>query len=302
MVKKLCYRLVAKEQYCPGVIQDVFDGAHYRCLQQTILDEATGYHFFDSPHDIPLGVSTNGLSLFKWRQHGQSTAWPIIIINYGLHPSIRVRLENVICIGVIPGPKQCKDLNSFFVPLIEELLKLEAGIWIPMVSPANENNNNPGPGDFYVSHIVLRAFLIILFGDIPAISKLLMMKGHNAAFGLNSRPVFSRLKSIDLANCAPYDTMHLLFENLVPNMIRHWTGNFKGICQGTKGYEIKLEDWEEIGKLTTKAAKTILSAFVGTLPNIAQNSHLYKAEAYAFWFQYIALILLEGRLQDKYYE
>ncbi|CCO36610.1 hypothetical protein BN14_10751 [Rhizoctonia solani AG-1 IB] len=122
------------------------------------------------------------------------------------------------------------------------------------------------------------------------------------AFGLNSRPVFSRLKSIDLANCAPYDAMHLLFKNLVPNMIRHWTGNFKGIRQGTEGYKIKLEDWEEIGKLTTKAAKTIPSAFVGTLPNIAQDGHLYKAEAYAFWFQYIALILLEGRLQDKYYE
>jgi hypothetical protein len=218
---------------------------------------------------------------------------------------------------------------------------------------------------------VLRAFIILLFGDIPAVSKLLAMKGHNAVTpcracyirgvlcqlarnavyyvpltmpgdnapfppdallmrtqnsfmfhyaeldaaptvaarrrvaqdcGINARSVFSRLKSIDLASCAPYDIMHLLFENLVPNLIKHWTGAFKGLGQGTGNYQLSKAHWDEIGRLTVKAARTIPSAFVGTLPNIAEDANLYKAEAYSFWFQFIAPILLKDRLPDQYYQ
>ncbi|EUC56942.1 transposase family Tnp2 protein [Rhizoctonia solani AG-3 Rhs1AP] len=368
MVTNLRYRRLAERLYCPGVIQDVFDAEHYRRLRQTVLDETTGYHFFDDDDDLALGLSTDGVSLFKRRRRGQSTAWPIIIINYNLHPSIRTRLENVICVGVIPGPRQCKDLNSFLIPLLDELLELKGALDTPPATPPPA----PPSHEIHASHVVLRAFLIILFGDIPAISKLLMMKGHNAilpcrlcyiqgvlcrlakssvyyvpltrpgdppiivppeqlvmrthelflahydalealqtqtarkrlgqAFGINSRPVFSRLKSIDLAICAPYDAMHLLFENLVPNMIRHWTGGFKGLDQGTGDYEIPGNEWAEVGRLTARAGKTIPSAFVGTLPNIAEDEILYKAEGYSFFFQYIAPVVLEGRLPDKYYE
>ncbi|CAE6386878.1 unnamed protein product [Rhizoctonia solani] len=393
MLIKLRYRLLAEGQYRPGIIQDIFDAEHYRRLRQTILDEATGYRFFGNDNDLPLGLSTDGLSLFKQARHGQSTAWPIIIINYGLHPSIRTRLENVICVGVIPGPQQCKDLNSFLVPLVEELLELEKGVITLKVSPSNpvdapapqanapalrddtpppSEGGSATPDEPHASHILLRAFLIIIFGDIPAISKMLMIKGHNAVspcrfcyiqgvlcrlakssvyyvplarpgdppvfvspnqlvprthelflahydaleaaptqaernrlakgFGINSRAIFSRLKSIDLATCAPYDAMHLLFENLVPNMIRHWTSNFKGLGQGTGDFELAEDDWIEIGELTANASKTIPSTFVGTIPDIAQEENLYKAEAYSFWFQYLAPILLEGRLSEPYYE
>jgi hypothetical protein len=265
----------------PDVVHDTFDSKAFRTLRETPLHPGGDYHFFDNPDDLALGLSTDGFTLFKRRRRGHSTAWPILIIIYNLHPRIRTRLENVICLGVIPGPKQCKDLNSFLVPLLEELKRLEAGV----------DTSRPS-GDPEAS-FVLRAFLIMLFGDIPAIAKLLMMKGHNAIMpcracyiqgvlcqlarnsvyyvpltypgdvepssaddlilrthglflahlndldvaptkaarakialdtGINSRSIFADLKSINLATCAPYDIMHLFFENLVPNMIRHWTG------------------------------------------------------------------------------
>ncbi|CAE6541180.1 unnamed protein product [Rhizoctonia solani] len=220
------------------------------------------------------------------------------------------------------------------------------------------------------SMFVFRAFLIILFGDIPAVSKLLMMKGHNAVkpcraclipavpcqlernvvyyvpmshpgrlhvltyedlplrdhqqvldqltkieaastqaqrkqltreYGLNSRSIFAYLRSIDLATCAPYDAMHLLFENLIPNMIRHWIGKFKGLDQGSGTYQLRKEDWDLVGRLTVAVVRTIPSFFVGTLPDIAQDITLYKAEAYSFWFQYLAPILLNGLLREPYY-
>jgi hypothetical protein len=269
----------------PEVVQDVFDGNAFRTLRATHLGPGN-YHFFDNPDDLALGLSTDGFTLFKRRRRGLSTAWPIIIIIYNLHPRTRTRLENVICLGVIPGPKQPKDLNSFLIPLLEELQILEAGV---ETSRPPANLNDPGVS------FVLRAFIILLFGDIPAVSKLLSMKGHNAIMpcracyiqgvlcrlarnsvyyvpltypgdaelalpedlmmrthplflahlqqldaaptkaarariaqesGINSRSIFARLNSINLASCAPYDVMHLFFENLVPNMIKHWTGEF----------------------------------------------------------------------------
>lgn len=57
-----------------------------------------------------------------------------------------------------------------------------------------------------------------------------------------------------------------------------------------------------VGRLTVQAGRTIPSAFVGTLPDIAQDGNLYKAEASAFWIQYIAPIVLKDRLPDRYYK
>ncbi|KAB5587625.1 Transposase family Tnp2 protein [Ceratobasidium theobromae] len=121
-------------------------------------------------------------------------------------------------------------------------------------------------------------------------------------YGINGQPVLTQLRSINLATSFPYDIMHLLFENLVPNLIHHWTGTFKGLDQGTGTYKISKVMWEAIGRLTTQATPTIPSSFVGTLPNIAQDHKLFKAEAYAFWIQYMAPILLKGVLSDRYYE
>ncbi|KAG8730856.1 hypothetical protein FRC11_005639 [Ceratobasidium sp. 423] len=96
--------------------------------------------------------------------------------------------------------------------------------------------------------------------------------------------------------------MHLLFENLVLNMIQHWTSRFKGLSQGMGNYELAPDDWAEIGQLTAQVTNTIPSEFIGMLPDIAQDENLYKAEAYTFWVQYLALILLEGWLPERYYE
>jgi hypothetical protein len=85
-------------------------------------------------------------------------------------------------------------------------------------------------------------------------------------------------------------------------MIRHWTGTFKGLDQGTGTYEISKQHWDTVGRLTAQATRTIPSSFVGMLPDIAQDRNLYKAEAYAFWIQHMAPILLKGILPSCYYE
>jgi hypothetical protein len=371
MVADLWYWLQCDRAYNGNVIQDIFDGANYWSFRETQLDPNSNYKAFSHPNDLALGLSTDGFTLFKRRRHGRSTAWPIILVNYNLPPKVRTRLENVLCVGVIPGPTQCKDLNSFLIPLVDELVQLEMGVELTTLKP--EGNNVCEPEDHPKTnkagyYFTLRAFLILVFGDIPAVSKLLFVKGHNGfrpccacyipgmlcqlqknsiyyvplrnpqdgvlqqlfmqtqelflmhfneldgahtqdehntiakECGINGWSVFAQLKSLDLATSFPYNIMHLLFENLVPNMIRHWIGTFKGLDEGTGSYQIPQVHWDAIGRLTAQATKTIPSSFVGTLPDIAQDRNLYKAEAYAFWIPHIAPILLKGVLPDQYYK
>ncbi|QRV96382.1 Transposase family Tnp2 protein [Ceratobasidium sp. AG-Ba] len=321
----------------PGRLEDVFDGELYRRLRNTRVSEDSDYCYFNNPDDIALGLGTDGFNMYKRRHKGNSAAWPLILVNYNLHPKIRNRLENIICVGVIPGPKECKDINSFLVPLIDELLELANGVESSKVASDVDNIEEDG------AYFVLRAFLIILFGDIPAISKLLQLKGHKGITpcracliqgttlqnfresfsyyydlmdatppgprraelaresGLNARPIFHRLGSIDLSCCAPYELMHLLFENLVPNMVMHWKGRFKDI-PADAAYLISDNDWEVIGRQSAEATRTIPGHFVGTIPDIHVDMGLYKAEAYAFWFMYLAPILLKDKLAQEYYE
>jgi hypothetical protein len=93
------------------------------------------------------------------------TAWPLIIFLYNLPPEIRFHLENILSLGVIPGPKKPKDIDSFLWPFVEEILLLGKGV--PAFDVLSREKFD------------LRAFLILVFGDIPAISMIMHMKGHN---------------------------------------------------------------------------------------------------------------------------
>lgn len=152
-------------QHRPGTTADVFDGEHYRSLlhtRVTIEGEALPHRFFSQPTDIAMGLSTDGFGPFKRRKQ---SCWPLLLFNYNLPPTVRFRLTNVICLGVIPGPKQPKDTNSFLLPFVEECLLLEKGV------PAFDKRT--------MQLFTLYMYLILVFGDMPAIAKLMRMKGHN---------------------------------------------------------------------------------------------------------------------------
>ncbi|KAF8583647.1 hypothetical protein K439DRAFT_1280167, partial [Ramaria rubella] len=52
----------------------------------------------------------------------------LILVNYNFPPEIRMHVENLILLGVIPGPNSPKSLDSFLVPFVEECLKLATGV------------------------------------------------------------------------------------------------------------------------------------------------------------------------------
>ena len=153
--------------HVPDISSDVFDGEYYQQLRSTLItvhgkpvDPPANY--FEDDQDIALGLSTDGYGIFT---RGQATAWPLVIFIYNLPPELRIHIGHLLALGIIPGPNKPADIDSFLIPLHEELFQLAKGV------------------DAYDIRskklFLLRAFLIIIFGDFPAISMLMNMKGVN---------------------------------------------------------------------------------------------------------------------------
>jgi len=115
-------------------------------------------------HDITLGFATDGFAPFKKRKH---TAWILLIFNYNLPLDQHFQKDNILCAGIIPGPKKPWDTDSFIYLLIQELLELADG-----VSTYDALSS---------SLFALHAYVITGFGDIPTVSMLMHMKGHNGS-------------------------------------------------------------------------------------------------------------------------
>jgi Transposase family tnp2 len=76
--------------------------------------------------------------------------------------------ENLLPLGLTPGPKAPKDLDSFITPFREELHELQTGV--------------KAYDSLTKLEFTLKAHLVLVTGDTPAISKLLHLSGHNAIY------------------------------------------------------------------------------------------------------------------------
>ncbi|KAJ7571926.1 hypothetical protein C8J56DRAFT_810291 [Mycena floridula] len=95
--------------------------------------------------------------------------------------------------------------------------------------------------------------------------------------------------------------MHLIWENVVKNLILLWTGNYKGLDEGAESYHLSEAIWQGIGKATAAAGSTIPSAYGARVPNIA-DSNFVSAEMYSIWTLYLGPVLLHRRFtNEKYY-
>lgn len=85
--------------------------------------------------------------------------------------SIRYKRENVILIGLIPGPKEPKlTVNSFLHPMVQELKELWSGVTLPCSSSP-------------FKCVFIRAALTCCSCDVPATRKSCGFVGHNAGLG-----------------------------------------------------------------------------------------------------------------------
>ena len=89
--------------------------------------------------------------------------------------------------------------------------------------------------------------------------------------------------------------MHLIWENLLPNLILLWTGKFKGLDEGRESYHLGVGVWEAIGEATKASGSTIPAAYATTRPlNIADDATGSTADSWSFWVLYLGPVLLKG--------
>lgn len=268
---------------------------------------------------------------------------------------------------MIPGPNKPKDFDSFLWPLVEELIKLAVGV--------KTFDSDAG------KHFLLCAYPILGFGDYPAMSMVLQMKGHNSIFpcrmclieGLrtpnhaatthyvpldrSTHPLFIQgetrcgvqeynpaslplqthaqfmrhahlvqfaaddataedlakacgIKGIPLLLCLPslffpmsfpFGFMHLIYENLIKNLVLLWTGAFKDLDHSDQDYVLSPSVWEAIGEATARSGSTIPSTYGARPQNIVSNKTYCTADSWSFWALYLGPVLLQRRFTNPEY-
>ena len=118
-----------------------------------------------------LGVMLN-VDWFQPYKHTNHSCGVIYLVLMNLPREERFKPENVIIVGIIPGPKEPKgDINTFLKPLVDELIDFWDGVIF-------EDSCLPG------GMLKLRIALLALCCDVPAAKKCGGFAGHSAAKGM----------------------------------------------------------------------------------------------------------------------
>jgi hypothetical protein len=165
--QKLLYRRDYVQK--PGALNDIFDSSLYKllCAQRLIVNgKDTGKNFFSGDYDIATSLLTDGVQIFKQASQDNSSCWPLMLQNLNLPPTERAQLRNLIPLGVIPGPNQPRDFNSFLAPFVDECAVSAMGV---------ETYNSLTGAMFLLRHHPL-----IVCGDMQAIKHVEEIKGTGA--------------------------------------------------------------------------------------------------------------------------
>ena len=207
-------------------------------------------------------------------------------------------VEEMLGIKGHNGYSPCRSCKIKGVRMIQDHGKI---YYVPLVTPDLEHQTRPSVDP---RSLPLRTHNHYIYAHekIDAASSKGMRNSLAKYYGIRYRPLLDRVESIDFAVSFPWEWLHIFCENVVPHQVDLYSGNFKGLDTGTEAYEIVGEVWKDVGLETANAVKDIPSSYVHTLPDIAKERSYYTAETWAFWFMYIAPIVLSKRFTDeKYY-
>ncbi|KDQ21487.1 hypothetical protein BOTBODRAFT_98945 [Botryobasidium botryosum FD-172 SS1] len=119
-------------------------------------------------------------------------------------------------------------------------------------------------------------------------------------YGIKGTPILTQVSSLDFPTSFPPDMMHIV-RNLIPLLIDHYTGDFKGLDRGNGSYELPAHVWEAIGLAAVEAGDTTPSAFGRRVPNIASARGQFTAESWFVWTTLFAPELLHKRFAKAEY-
>ena len=109
--------------------------------------------------------------------------------------------------------------------------------------------------------------------------------------GIKGVPLLSALGSLRFPQSFPYDFMHLIWENLIPNLVLFWSGHFKGMDEG-QPYVLEPDIWQVIGSTSAEASKTIPSSFGASIPDPAKDCSYFTSLMWSVWSLFVAPTVL----------
>ena len=141
-----------------NVLSDIYDGSVWK----SFLNPG-GVPFLSMPFNFALSLNVDWFQPFK---HSTYSAGAIYIAIQNSPREQRYTTDNILLVGVIPGPNEPKrTMNSYLEPLVKELNELWKGVIMQSAL------GNP---------VLVRAALICTACDIPASRKISGFVGHNA--------------------------------------------------------------------------------------------------------------------------
>ena len=113
-------------------------------------------------HDLFIAASTDGFQAYK---NNTFDVWPLVAVLFNLHPHIRFISKNVLPLMFIPNDVQPKDLQSYMIPFVNEVLSTLEDGGIEAILPNGER-------------IYFRIHLIWFTADLAGLVKLAGITGH----------------------------------------------------------------------------------------------------------------------------
>ena len=146
----------------PGVLTDIYDGKVWKDFMVV-----QGRPFLQLPNNLCLQLNVDWFTPYK---HLKYSVGVIYLVVENLPRAERYKLNNIIIVGCIPGPKEpSKTINSFLKPLIEELLVAWKGMLIKTTS--------------LFGVVPIRCALTCITCDLPATRKVCGFSSFSAVLG-----------------------------------------------------------------------------------------------------------------------
>lgn len=140
-----------------GIYNDVYDGKIWKDFP--VVD---GQPFLSLPYNFAFQLNIDWFQPYEHTQHSEGVIYMAIL---NLPRKQRYLQENLILVGVIPGPKEPKNIIPCLQPLVDELWK---GVIV---------KNLQG------TEVLIRAALLCVACDVPVACKVCGFVGHNGLHG-----------------------------------------------------------------------------------------------------------------------
>jgi len=96
--------------------------------------------------------------------------------------------------------------------------------------------------------------------------------------------------------------MHLIWENLIPNLVLFWSGRYKGMDEG-QPYVLNPDIWQVVGATSTEAMKMMPSSFGAAIPNPVKDCSYFMSSTWSVWSLFIAPTVLQNCFpEERYYK